>query len=266
MPESADPASLSNAYLLPIMNRHPSSMNDHATAIGRRSLSVAVILLIAVPFGSDAPAQSATNFDTKIITPKASAPKKAKSVVAAAKEAGPVSATPSRYVGEGELDAYVESLSSVFSMRGRATDPFGQLQDPDAKPVIKTSVAKTSRRVAPAQATPFADIMRLIKVTTVMPGEKRFLIGTRSFKQGGRIPIVFRNKNVNAEIVSVNSQQIDFRNLDNGETASIKINLLPVGMTPGTGGITAPGMVPDRPNAPIELDSGMNPDEISPNR
>lgn len=212
---------------------------------------------------ASANAQSAASFSS---APAAPAPQAIKAALPTKTEPGPVSNVPSRYVGEADLEAYVASLTAIFSMRQRETDPFGQLQDPNAKPLIKTPVATTSRRVVPIQATPFADIIRLIKVTTIMPGERRFLVGTRSIKEGDRIPLVFRGKTISVEVVSVRSHQIDMRNLDNGETASLKMSLLPVGMTPGTRGISAPGMVPDRPNAPIDLDGGNPLDAQSQNR
>ena len=89
-----------------------------------------------------------------------------------------------------------------------------------------------------------------------MPGEKRFLVGTRSFRQGEQIPLSFRGKQIPVRITEVNSQQISFKNLESGEIASRKLDMLPVGMTPGNRGITAPGMTLDRPNAPIELETG----------
>jgi len=98
-----------------------------------------------------------------------------------------------------------------------------------------------------------------------MPGERRFLVGTRSFKQGDQFPISFRGRNITVEVSSVNSRQIEFRNVENAETASLKLNLLPVGMTPGTGGITAPGMVPERANAPLEIEAGDSSPETSQN-
>ena len=217
------------------------------------------MLLFGLALCPSAFAQSAKNFNTRTLTPKpakAETAKKSSPAAATPKEPGPVSNTPSRFVGEADLDAYVQSLTAVLAIRGRATDPFGQLQDPDAKPIVKPSVAKTSRRVLPVQATPLADIVRLLQVTTIMPGEKRFLIGTRSIKQGDSIPLTFRGKSLRVEVTTVNSSLIEFRNLENGETAPLKLNMLPAGMTPGTRGITAPGMVPDRPNAPIELDAG----------
>ena len=59
--------------------------------------------------------------------------------------------------------------------------------------------------------------------------------------------------------MSVSSRQIEFRNLDNGETASLSLNLLPDGMTPGTKGITAPGMQQNLSDAPLEIEGGAIP-------
>ncbi len=218
----------------------------------------ALALALLISLAPSTLAQSAANFDTKALDSEASATKETKTTKTTkpvAKEAGPVSTTPSRQVADAEILPYVESIFSVLLMRGRATDPFGQLQDPDAKPIIKAPVAGVVKRAAPIQATPFADIVGMIVVTTIMPGEKRFLIGTRSIKQGDQLPLSFRGRPIRVQVTEVTSRQIGFRNLDSGETASRKLDLLPVGMTPGINGITAPGMVPDRPNAPIELEA-----------
>jgi len=226
-------------------------------------------LFLGLVMSSPAFAQSAANFNTHQIAPAAPAAPPAKSDKAPAaksKEAGPVSAVPSRFVGPAELDSFVGALTSAFSMHDRETDPFGQPQDPNAKPVIKASVAKVSQRVTQVIATPFSDIVRLLVVTTIMPGEKRFLVGTRSIAQGDKFSLSFRNKQIRVEVMEVTSRQIVLRNLDTGETATRKLDMLPVGMTPGLHGITAPGMVPDRPNAPIELDTGEPPIEPSQNR
>jgi hypothetical protein len=222
----------------------------------RLMLLSALGLMLAAP----AHAQSATNFNIKPVAPKAATTTKEKAKAAAAskesasKAIAPASTTPSRYIGEEELAAHVESLSAAFSMKSRATDPFGQYQDPDAKPIIKTPTNKPTQKVKPFQATPFSDIVRHLKVTTIMPGEKRFLLADRSFKQGDRMPLIFRGKNISAQIISVGARQIDFRNAETGETASLKMELLPIGMTPGTKGISAPGMVPANQNTPIELE------------
>jgi hypothetical protein len=163
---------------------------------------------------------------------------------------------PSRLVDTADLAPYLESISAQFLIRGRVRDPFGKIQDPTVKPVVKAPTTSGIRRTAPVQTTPFADIVRKISITTVMPGEKRFLIGTRSFKQGEQMPLNFRGKTIRAQVTEVTSQQISFRNLESGENATRRLDLLPAGMTSGNHEITAPGMVPDRPNAPIELEAG----------
>lgn len=225
---------------------------------------------LAIALGASAFAQSATNFNTQKVAPKAPSPKalagkNPTTSNSGAQEAGPVAVGPSRYVSEPDLAAYVETLSSVFSMRNREIDPFGQLQDPDAKPIVKPTIAKRTRRAAPTQITPFAEIIRRIQVTTIMPGEHRFLIGTRSFKQGDRFPVNFRGRSLDVEISSVTSRQIDFVSLESGETASLKLTLLPVGMTPGNGKITAPGMVREQANSPLEIEPGNSSNENSQN-
>ena len=239
------------------MKRHHSSQVKSSTTTAGDTLSASVSLaaLVMALLTSATFAQSAANFDTQALAPEAPVPREEKAAKPIVKEVPPANTTPSRQVGPAELESYVTSLASVFSSRERATDPFGQLQDPDAKPVIKTPIAGTLKRVAPVQATPFADIVRLIVVTTIMPGEKRFLVGTRSIKQGDQIPLSFRGKQIRVQVTEVTSQQIAFKNLDNGEMASRKLDMLPVGMTPGNRGITAPGMTLDRPNAPIELEA-----------
>lgn len=161
----------------------------------------------------------------------------------------------SRYVTGDALPSHLKSLGEILSIRKRETDPFGKHQDPDGRPVIKPTVSKLNR-FTPAQTTPFSDIVRLIKVTTVMPSERSFLIGTRTITEGDRIPLSFRGRTIKVEIAAVTSRSIEFRNTENGEQASLKLNMLPVGMTPGNDGITAPGMTPDGPDAPINLDSG----------
>jgi hypothetical protein len=224
-----------------------SKTPHHRKRFNTLRLSAAVCLLsplITVP----AAAQSAANFTKQV--PKAAA------TVSAAPEtaAKPAEILPSRYVTPEQLPSYVNAVTEILSIRKRETDPFGQYQDPSARPVVKPTVAKL-KRYTPAQATPFSDIVRLIKVTTVMPSEKSFLVGTRTFSEGDRIPLSFRGKTLNAEVAAVASSAIEFRNTDNGERASLRLNLLPVGMTPGNdGNITAPGMVQDRPDTPIDLD------------
>ncbi len=212
-------------------------------------------LIVVAP----ASAQSAANFDTKIITPAATAPKEVKSVKPAAeKEAVPSSTMPSRYVGPVELEPYLGSLASLFLSKGREKDPFGHYQDPEAKPVVKTTVAKSTSRSAPVKATPLSEIIGRLNITTIMPGEKSFLVETRKIKQGEVLSLIWRGKQINVQVTDVTSRVIAFRNPETGETGSRQLDMLPSGMSAGTGveGMRAPGMTPDLPNAPIQLETG----------
>jgi hypothetical protein len=213
--------------------------------------------LVATAFG-----QSATNFDTKVITPATPAPKPAKVVkLTPDKNISAGTVLPSRYVGEAELEPYLSSLSTAFLAGGQERDPFGHYQDPDARPEPKKTIARPGPR-APQKATPLSEIVQLLPITTIMPGEKSFLVGTRKVTVGQELPLIWRGKAINVIVTDVSSQLIAFRNMESGEIASRTLQMFPPGMRAGNGSeeIRAPGMVPDRPNAPIELDTG----EFSP--
>lgn len=221
--------------------------------MGKLNYICLVSMMVTSAFG-----QSAANFDTKIITPASVAPKAAKPPKPAPEKEGKPSTTlPSRYVGAAEQEAYLATLSSVFLSAKREKDPFGHYQDPDAKPVPKVTVAKVSSRVAPAKATPLSEIIQLLTISTIMPGEKSFLVGTRLVKQGEELSLVWRGKQLRVQVTDVTSRQIGFKNMETNETGTRQLDMLPPGMRAGNGneGIRAPGMIPDRPNAPIELEA-----------
>ena len=166
-----------------------------------------------------------------------------------------IAATPSRYASQ-DLTAYVEALAKQLAIGGRVCDPFCQSQDPDAKPVVRPTAAKAIRRVTTVEPpASLSDIVGRIEITTIMPRDKRFLVGSRSIGQGDKLPINFRNKQIHTQVTEVSSHKIVFRNLDTGELGVRQLNLLPVGMTPGTRNIAAPGMVPSNPNSPLEVDA-----------
>lgn len=230
-----------------------SAQSPNGFRVGALALAMQALLCPAI-FG-----QSAANFEPQKISTEATAPKPAPSETkdsapAPAKEVVATNSGPSRYVNEVDQKPYVASLSSLFSMKTRTIDPFGQYQDPDAKPITKPKLQKRTRRAAPTRVTPFADIIDRIKITTIMPGQRRFLVGTRSFKEGDRFPLNFRDRVIKVEVAKVTARQVDFRSLEDGETAALTLKLLPVGMTPGNGKITAPGMVRDTPNSPLEIE------------
>ena len=101
----------------------------------------------------------------------------------------------------------------------------------------------------------FSEVIAKIPVTTVIPGEGRFLVGTRSFLKGDRFPVRYQTHTYNTQILDVTARTILFRNLENGETGSLTLDLMPQGMSKGNQGILAPGMQPARGDAPLELES-----------
>lgn len=219
------------------------------------AFGVALVLSTLVLHSGVAFSQSAGNFGAKPTNGMA-ASQAPKSTPSANAKANPSSTIPpSRFVAEADFDTYVKSLSGQLSMKDRATDPFGQQQDPNAK-VVKAKEHKPGTRPKPVQTTPFPEIISQIHVNTIMPREKKFLIGSRTYKQGGALSIIHRGKTILAQILAVSAKQIEFRHQETGETATLKLDALPVGMTPGNHGISAPGMTPALQDAPINLDVG----------
>lgn len=170
----------------------------------------------------------------------------------------PVDSLPSRFAGN-DTEPYIAARAAVFSMRNRATDPFGLYQDPDAKPVIRKIVSDLpGKRLAALPPTPLSDIVKLIRVTTIMPSEKQFLVGTRSFSEGDEFPLVFQEKTLRMKVVEVTSRRILFKNLDNGEEAALETGMLPPGMIAGGTEMRPPGMVATGEDIPLKLESATS--------
>ncbi len=210
------------------------------------------IICLGMALSSSIFAQSAANFDPAL-------PVKVKPVAGAAtsalKNEGGIDSIPSRLIGPEEIESYLKLVSSRFLMRNRERDPFGMTQNPETAVAVKPTIFG-GVPVAAKKLVPFSEIVRLIVVTTVIPREKKFLIGSRAFTQGDLIPLSYKGKPLRVQITGVSGQQLSFRNLDTNETASLRLDLLPAGMTPGGQESVIPGMKPDRPNAPIELGAG----------
>src|SRR5690606_32226234 len=116
---------------------------------------------------------------------------------------------------------------------------------------------------------PFSDVIAAIQVSMVIPAQHRFMVstpaGARSLKTGDVFPIQLPNgKRVRVQVKSVTTAAIQFLNLDTGDSVGRRPDVRPAGMQRGTAGITAPGMQPDGPNAPIEIQAIVPP--ISSNR
>jgi len=176
--------------------------------------------------------------------------------------------TPPHLIAPDQLDAHVQMILSRLDITNRSTDPFGQLQDTNVTPKVVKTPTLTNRRPTRMKATSFDEIIGRIRVNTIMPAEKRFLIGTRSFRKGDTFPIEYRGHNHQVKVVSVSATEIEFEKVETGETASLKLNILPAGMQAGGNGISAPGLEVNDPNAPLKVDGApetpLNP--LNPNK
>lgn len=209
------------------------------------ALPAALLLILAGP----AAAQSADSFKTSdLVTPEPAAG----SMESAPDTANPLLTQPSRYAGI-ELENYVRVITSSFSMRGRAVDPFGRDQDPNAKPIVPKRTNSTIPTYKPAPVTPFPDIIAAIQVTTIIPAQRTFLVGQRSFSVGDRIKLnTEEGKIIPVLVVAVRSNAITFRNETTSETADLKLDLVPDGMSRGNN-VRPPGVVPAGGNAPLDI-------------
>lgn len=173
--------------------------------------------------------------------------------VAVIEDESPEDSRASRFVSAEQRPEYIKEQASSLAMKDRKFDPFGQVQDPTAKPaVVKPTI--TNRRPTSFKPTAFSDIISRIQVNTIRPSENMFLVGTRPFKLGDNFPLSYRGKKIDVKVVGVSAKQIDFEKLDTGEIASVKLRVLPPGMSSGNDGVSAPGMVVDDSAAPLTVD------------
>jgi len=183
------------------------------------------------------------------------------SLVSVAAPAAPPSQTtqvtiaPSRYAGT-ETDVYILTLSSRLASSNRTMDPFGQIQDPGAKPAQPKVAKPTLNKPATGPAAkPFSEIVKQIRVTTVMPAENRFLVGTRSLSAGDSFPLVSQGRRYQVKVVEVSAERILFRDLGSSEDGELRLDVMPQGMSRGIRGVLAPGMEASKADAPLEVDT-----------
>jgi hypothetical protein len=174
-------------------------------------------------------------------------------------EVKPVDSLPSRFAG-ADIQPYTGARAAACSMRNRETDPFGFIQDPSIKPEAKSPTRLPTKRQAALPPTPLSDIIKHIRVTTIMPGEKKFLVGIRSFSESDEFALVFNGKQMRMKIAEVSATRILFKNLDNGESAHLETGMLPPGMVAGGGAIQPPGMVSPDDDRPLDLGSQSPPE------
>lgn len=215
------------------------------------NLPVAAIFACLI-FGQFLRAQSATLF--KLIENKPASTELEK-VIDPVSEMERLKSKPSRYA-IGNVDLFILAHSSELAMRDRATDPFGLYQDPKAKPKIKNpSSLSPNRRLSALPPVSLSEIIKLIKVTTIMPKEKQFLVEGRLFKESEEFPLVFQGRTKRMKVLGVSATHIIFQDLDSSEEASLKIEVLPEGMKFGDEKMQPPGMISPTDSQPLLLES-----------
>jgi hypothetical protein len=225
------------------MKAHPSSPALQASV-------AALLLLGSLPSA----AQSAEGFDTSGLVPAEPAPAAKPAVPAAPANPG-IDLGPSRFAGD-DIQPYVLALSGRFSIRQRATDPFGRYQDPDYKaPEPPRQLAKNPNMpYKAAPPTSFSDIIGAIKVN--MNNKDHFIIEGRDRPYRAKDLITMQlpsGKMVKAQVMAVSATRIDFRNLETGETAPLRLEMIPAGMTKGVGPLNTPGVQPSGTDAPLMI-------------
>ncbi len=160
---------------------------------------------------------------------------------------------PSRFA-VGNVELYTAARIADLSMKNRSTDPFGLFQDPDFKPIIKnpgpTAVKRQPSNFAPV---PLMDIVNQIKVTTIMIKEKSFLSEGQVFKETGEVSIDFQDRTRRLKILKVEATKIRFKDIDSGEEATRKMDMLPPGVKVGDDKIKPAGMAFPNENQPLKL-------------
>jgi hypothetical protein len=139
-------------------------------------------------------------------------------------------------------------------MNDKTMDAFGLYQDPNIKPVIKDNPV-AQRNLGHLPAVPLADIIKRIKVSTVMVKEKSFLVGVRAFKESEEFDISFQEgRTKRLKVLKVEAKEITFMDVSGGEEATLTIDVLPLGMAPGDDRLRPAGMVDPREKQVLNLE------------
>jgi hypothetical protein len=167
-----------------------------------------------------------------------------------------------------DIDAYIRTVSSTFSMRKRDRDPFGRHQDPNFKPPVAKTPTRTIAKYTPPPVTPFSDIVEAIRITTIIPAEQQFLVDGRSFRTGDEIKLNTGNGDLlTIHVVSVRADRVTFRHGVTNETADHALRMLPGGMQRGGGdGIRPAGVSSPDEEAPIDISGSGAGNSLSSSR
>ena len=145
-------------------------------------------------------------------------------------------AAPARFLAV-ELDERVLELRKRLAITTRERGPFGLYQNPGRVPVI-------SHVVAEVRKTPFDEFIKGIEITVINAREKEFLVGARLFRIGQVFPILRGGEKLSVRVEAVEPSRVTFKNLQTGELALRRLDLLPSGVTAASGQIQVRGVTP----------------------
>ncbi len=157
----------------------------------------------------------------------------AKEPDAAASPAESVS-SPARFLA-GDLQDRIANMKKRLSIASSERGPFGLYQNPGRTPVI-SHVAKETRK------TPFSEFINGIKISVINLREKEFLVGARMFRLGQVFPIIRGGERLSVRVEAVESSRVTFRNLQTGEIALLRLEVLPNGITASAGQFVVQGV------------------------
>jgi hypothetical protein len=164
---------------------------------------------------------------------------------------------PSRLIGADAYQEYTDNISSKFQVNAKGLDPFGNSQDL----TVTREVSSTPEdKVVKPNRVSLSEIVKRLKIGMILHTEKKIVINKHSFTQGEAIPVIFNGQQVSLSLTAMTAQQLTFKNIATGETASRELNQMPTGMTLGKQQTTPLGMTSNSSNTLIDLGA----DNIAP--
>lgn len=125
-------------------------------------------------------------------------------------EEAKAAAVESRFMPEKERSEWVRAMRLQLQIADQDLDAFGLSQSLIKKPVeVQQKVAK------PVNAKAFAEAVAAMKVPIVMGNV--FVIGSREFRKGVVFSLERKGDTFKVLVVSVNTKQITFKNVDTDE-------------------------------------------------
>ena len=135
-----------------------------------------------------------------------------------------------------ERAKWIAEMRTSLPMARRALGPFGYSQTPGA--IVKKV------KTAPKRSDEFSKAIQAFKITAVMPGDDKFVIGAREFKEGEVLPVVFQGKQLRINIVSVQLDYILFKDMNTGEQKKLNMTEMPAGLSRDNKITSVPGVTP----------------------